>query len=293
MFAEACRKASQFTNPVIISTRKLSGSVTSACGAFIVLNKDGWVMTAAHVFNSYMAAQQHKPLVAKYRAEVAAIGGDTTLTAKQKAKKINRVKSDPEWVTNQSLWWGGDNVKMREVRALGEIDLAVVRLEPWDGARVLNYPKIKDPSKSMDVGRSLCKLGYPLHDIESTFDEANDTFKLAEGTLPLPRFPIEGIYTRNALSGKSADGKYDLKFLETSSPGLKGQSGGPIFDVQGTVWAVQSRTHPYELGFSPEAKKGRSKTVEHQFLNVGLGVHPEVIVAFLRDNNIDFQLSDY
>jgi len=120
-------------------------------------------------------------------------------------------------------------------------------------------------------------------------------FKLARGTLPLPLFPIEGIYTRNVITGKSKDGKYQIKFLETSSPGLRGQSGGPIFDVKGTVWAVQSRTASFPLGFSPKIKqKGKGKEVEeHQFLNVGWGVHPELIVVFLKDNGVKFNLSDY
>jgi len=32
---------------------------------------------------------------------------------------------------------------------------------------------------------------------------------------------------------------------------------------------------------------------EHQFLNVGWGVHPELIVAFLKDNGAKFNLSEY
>ena len=291
MFVDACKIASEFTAPVIISRRHLDGSVKSVCGACIVLNKDGWAMTAAHVFNSYLAFEQHKPLVKKHRAEVAAIEGDTSLNAKQKAKKIKRIKSDPKWIINHSLWWGfGGGATMPKVEIQREIDLAVGRLEPWDPTWVSKYPVIKDPTKDMDVGKSLCRLGYPLYDIDATYDEAKGMFQLAEGTLPLPRFPLEGIYTRNIVGGRTADNKYETRFLETSSPGLMGQSGGPVFDVQGTVWAVQSRTHHYELGFSPKTQKGKE---EHQFLSVGWAVHPEVIVSFLRDKGIDCQLSDY
>jgi len=32
---------------------------------------------------------------------------------------------------------------------------------------------------------------------------------------------------------------------------------------------------------------------EHPFLNVGWGVHPELIVVFLKDNGVKFTLSDY
>jgi hypothetical protein len=152
---------------------------------------------------------------------------------------------------------------------------------------------IKDPSKGLNPGTNLCKLGYPFHQIKASFDEEKNQFKFDPGVLPLPRFPIEGIFTRNVLIGKSGDGKYEIKLLETSSPGLRGQSGGSIFDTNGTVWAIQSRTGHLPLGFSPKVKKGGREIEENQFLNVGLGVHPELIVAFLADNGIKFKLSDY
>jgi hypothetical protein len=40
-------------------------------------------------------------------------------------------------------------------------------------------------------------------------------------------------------------------------------------------------------------KKNGKEVEENQFLNVGLGIHPELIVAFLTDNQVTFQLSDY
>jgi hypothetical protein len=62
------------------------------------------------------------------------------------------------------------------------------------------------------------------------------------------------------------------------------KSGGPIFDVNGTVWSIESRTTHFPFGFSPKVKKNAKEIEENQFLNVGLGVHPELIVAFLTDN---------
>ncbi len=155
------------------------------------------------------------------------------------------------------------------------------------------YPILKDPKSNLDPGTSLCKLGYPFHEIKATFNESTHIFDLAPGTLPLPFFPIDGIYTRNVVTGKSKDGKYEIKFLETSSPGLRGQSGGPIFDMKGTVWAVQSRTIHFPLGFSPKVQQTQKEVKEHQFLNVGWGIHPELIIACLTDNHVKFTLSDY
>jgi len=293
MFAKAYSLARNFTHPLIISTRVYNEEVRCTGGAFAVLNEEGWIITAAHLFQSFLAHQQHTGELQAYEKQVKQIEQDQSLTAKQKNKKLGRLKANPLWITNHSFWWGWGGVSVKDVRPLPEGDLVIGRLEPFDKTKVKAYPVIKDPSKGLSPGTSLCKLGYPFHELKASFDEAKNVFTLDPGVVPLPLFPIEGIYTRNAVAGKSKDGKYEIKFLETSSPGLRGQSGGPIFDVNGTVWAIQSKTAHFPLGFSPKVKKKGKEVEENQFLNVGLGVHPELIVAFLADNQVSFRLSDY
>jgi len=293
VFAKAYALASEFTQPVIISTRLHDGKVDCGVAAFVVLNPDGWILTAAHLWDSFVAHKAHLKELERYDTAVQGIETDTALTARQKTKKLGELKSNPQWIVNHSFWWGWDRVREKGSCARRDLDLAVARLEPFDPAMVKAYPTIKDPSKNMHPGTSLCRLGYPFHEIQATYDEKTRTFNLAPDALPLPRFPIEGIYTRNCIGGRSQDSKYEMKFLETSSPGLRGQSGGPIFDVNGTVWAIQSRTIHFPLGFSPKVRRDNREIEEHQFLSVGWGVHPEILIAFLRDNNIDFKLSDY
>ena len=82
------------------------------------------------------------------------------------------------------------------------------------------HPKFKNP-ENISPGTSLCKLGFPFVEVKPTFDVNTQQFDLPPNLLPLPLFPIEGIYTRNLLQGKSADGSMDILYLETSSPGLK------------------------------------------------------------------------
>jgi hypothetical protein len=140
----------------------------------------------------------------------------------------------------------------------------------------------------------LCRLGFPFHSIEPTYDAGKDTFELPAGSVPLPLFPIEGILTRFVevvVPTGQPKPNYPLRYLETSSPGLKGQSGGPIFDTHGTVWAIQSKTQHYPLGFNPEVPGEHAR--EHQFLNVGWGVHAATIVAAMKEKGISFQQSDY
>jgi hypothetical protein len=82
---------------------------------------------------------------------------------------------------------------------------------------------------------------------------------------------------------------YPLRLFETSSPGLRGQSGGPIFDTKGVVWGIQSLTRHFPLGFEPTVPGKGVK--EHQFLNVGIGVHAVTIVGLLKKQGIECQLS--
>lgn len=293
MFAAACTQARSFTLPVIISTRYFDGTVECGCGAFVVLNNEGWIMTVAHIWQSFFAYQNHAKEIADYKAKLQAIEQDQKLDGKHKRKKITHLNSDPKWITNHSFWWGVDGVQIKDVKLLQEGDLVIGRLEPFDQKLVTTYPVLKNPSTNFSNGTSLCRLGFPFHEIKASFDDSKNAFILASGSLPLPLFPIEGIFTRNVAAGKSKDGKYVIKLLETSSPGLRGQSGGPIYDAKGSIWALQSRTMHYPLGFSPKVIKNGKEIEENQFINVGWGVHIELIVSFLRDHGIKFQLSDY
>ena len=103
---------------------------------------------------------------------------------------------------------------------------------------------------------------------------------------------MEGILTRFKLGGRTSDNKFEIRFIETSSPGLRGQSGGPIFDTGAVIWGIQSRTEHLPLGFSPKILRDGKEIEENQFINVGLGVHPENIIRILREHNIRFEMAD-
>lgn len=293
MFSKAYELASNFTNPVIVSIRFYDKKVECTGGAYVVVNDEGWIITVAHIAESFTAFQQHAKELKTYEEKLAEVQLDKSLTVKQRNKKLRQLKPNPKWIVNHSFWWGWDGMSLKDIRVLPEGDLLVGRLEPFNPTMVKTYPIFKDPAKGLRIGTSLCKLGYPFHELKASFDDKKGIFELAPGVVPLPRFPLEGIYTRNFLAGASKDGRYEIKFLETSSPGLKGQSGGPIFDTEGTVWAIQSRTHNFPLGFSPKIKRNGREVEENQFLNVGLGVHTKLVVAFLSDNGISFKLSTY
>ena len=55
--------------------------------------------------------------------------------------------------------------------------------------------------------------------------------------------------------------------------------------------AFKNRTTHLPLGFSPPVPGGAKNAVEHQFLNVGWAVHPEVVQGFLKANGVKFAVT--
>jgi hypothetical protein len=291
---------------VIISRKTVSGECSSAIGSFVVINEDGWIVTAAHILELCMTLGKECASVRSINAERDAIRSDTTLTDRDKRKRISKLSFPPKNSTEEfSIWWGiglasqienavGGQVQLDNAAAIPEADLAVGRLQPFDPAWVKIYPVFKDPSKNFDSGVSLMKVGFPFHSIVPAWDSDNRRFEFPDGALPVPRFPIEGIFTRVAQT-KWAGGSvlpFPIRFVETSTPGLRGQSGGSTVDIKGTVWAIQSRTTHLPLGFDPEVP-GKPGQTEHQFINVGLGIHPETMFGFFQQQGIEYQTSDY
>ena len=287
MFQIAIKKAHQYTRPVVVSFRRQDGTTGSSIGAFIVLNQDGWVLTAWHIVDQIRKHSEELKKYNKHQNQTTQINADQTSTGSQKKKVIGSLPKPPtNPITNSSSWWSRDNWHIKTFHINPLADLAIGKIEGFDSASISGYPVIKNPEINFEVGEHLCKLGFPFHSITPKFDTAKKTFKLPKGALPLPLFPIEGMFTRTLIFEK---GGASAEFVETSSPGLRGQSGGPTFDAQGRIWAMQSRTMHYPLGFSPEGPNQRNK--EHQFLNAGMGTHASSIIGFLRRFNVDFCLS--
>lgn len=279
MFAHAYEIASKFTIPIIVSLRFFDGTTDCLLGAGIRVNSDGWLLSAAHLLDPIFVFQQHQEEMREYQKQsLLAEGGEFF----QKATPNNK------WITHYAYWWGEDGAVNEDLRIFPEADLALVRLKNIRTMADDCYPRFKAPA-ILKNGTSLCKLGFPFHQPAVSFDEHSSVFTLSEGTLPVPFFPLEGIYTRWISQG--GDGKYAIKYIETSSTGLRGQSGGPIFDVGARVWGMQVKTVSVPLGYSPTIVRDGREIVENQFINLGWGIHPEVMVAFMRDNGVLFTLA--
>ena len=255
---------------------------------YVMVNDQGWAITAAHVLGDLVLAQQHKTERDKYFQDVAAIDANPLFSSGKKKHEIGKLNKNWNWITNHSAWWGVDGVAFQTVHFDGLADIALVQLSgPLDQLKITGYPTFANPATPIQQGTSLCRLGFPFHDIKALFDATSGRFSIPD--LPaLAMFPNDGILTRNVLISDPAS-KRNIHFLETSSAGLRGQSGGPIFDTQARVWALQSRTSHLPLGFAPTIKYKGKDVTEHQFMHVGWGVHVSHIREMLDKFKVAFQ----
>ena len=89
MFADAYELVSQFTRPVAVSRRAWNGKCSGGIGTFIVLNDDGWLLTAGHLIDQMIVMDQEHQASLQHEAAVTAIEADSALdhSAKSKEKK--------------------------------------------------------------------------------------------------------------------------------------------------------------------------------------------------------------
>jgi len=285
MFASAVTEAAKFTRAVLISTRLHSGKVETGCNTYILVNADGWVLTAGHSLHALMKFDEDKPKYDSYTAARAAIEADKTLAKGKRQKKIGALGLDPTWISNVSYLWG-QGVTAPLYHYDGLADLAAIKLENLNLPPDQGFPRFGDGNAELPQGTSLCKLGFPFHQFKLDFDQAGGRFVIND-PISFVRYPLDGIVTRY-VNIPAADNSRSAKLIEMSSPGLRGQSGGPWFDVRGVVWGIQSRTHHLALGFSPELEINSKKFVEHQFLNAGAAAYVSEIDRFLTQHDIAF-----
>ena len=291
MFAKACAIAGAFTRPLVISSRTVKGDRTAAVGAYVVVNADGWIVTSAHLMRLIQRQQRAANTYRKYHEDVRQMNKDITSARPHRVNKLRRFKRPTDnSVRDHSAWWGIDGVAMKIAHVAPAADLAVARLEPFDPASVANYPVFGTAHREMVQGRSVCRLGFAFHNVTPTYDEERRAFVLPPGAVPLPLFPLEGMVTRIVrCPAPHAPKGTTCTFVETSSPGLMGQSGGPLFDTDGAVRGIQSHTRHHPLGFSPPVPGSETRQVEHQFLNAGMAVHNEALLGLFERHEIEHQ----
>jgi hypothetical protein len=186
MFSKAYDMANKYTRPVMIFKRLENRSIGAGVATYLLLNKDGWALTAAHVMMDTIAAQQHTKERAEYQATVHQIENNPLFSTGKKKHEINQLKKNSEWITNISYWWGVDGVNATTIHFDQERDLAAVKLFGFENLKINEFPTfavpplppISDLEPGPGPGTSLCRLGFPFHMVTARFDDSTQQFRV-------------------------------------------------------------------------------------------------------------------
>jgi hypothetical protein len=163
MFAKACTIARQFTFPIIISNRTANGKCASGIGTYVIINEEGWFITAFHIIAQLnqlgISNNEYKDTLSK-REEIE---NNQDYKKHVKMQMLNNLKIQPTSITNFSVFLGWKDLTIGDVFAIPEADIAVGKLLNFKKEMVKTYQKFMDPKEPMDQGTSLCKLGFPFH----------------------------------------------------------------------------------------------------------------------------------
>jgi hypothetical protein len=291
MFVSAIDTAARFTRP-IHTIMRLSGETTVVPGAatLFFVNADGWALTCKHVASELVAADQLSAKRATFIAERAALA--TGKPSRHALRALERRHGFTRGVTvemhHRFISCVDGSFKL-DIRLHPTLDVALLRFREFTALRPTAFAVFATRGDELKQGKSLCRLGFPFPEFTNfTYDADADQIQwTTTGRAETPQFPIDGMVTRHL------NGPGGIVGVELSTPGLRGQSGGPAFDGAGVVWGMQSATNHLDLNFDvdmPVLRNGQARHVrDSAFLHVGHCVHVDVLKQFMRDNGVHFQ----
>lgn len=291
MFIQAIEIAAKFTRAIHSISRNYGSTVIQpGTATLFFINSDGWALTCGHVTDQLRAGGVLARKAKGFKNELSTRRGTQKEKQLLKAleKKYGYTKSTPFELHNRFMDCVEGNLKFQIIKHK-EIDVALIRFKDYTRLLCDSFPVFPSDTSSLKQGKVLCRLGFPFPEFTNfAYDDKTDKLVWTDtGRKDTPRFPIEGMLTRHV-----ADDKGNIIGFELSTPGLRGQSGGPAFDTEGRVWGMQCQTAHLDLNFDVDQKvmrKGMEKHVtDSAFLHVGRCVHVDFLKSFMRDNGVQF-----
>ncbi|MBI5506616.1 MAG: trypsin-like peptidase domain-containing protein [Deltaproteobacteria bacterium] len=292
MFVSAIELASGFTRP-IHSIARFYGSTSIVPGAatLFFVNPDGWAITCGHVARQLLAADHMIAAFEAFKLERSALTSHKKRGAALRKLETRYGYNVEAVVELYSLFVGCIEGPLNaEVMLHPDLDMALVKFHGFTRLLCTAFPVFASDGTQLKQGRFLCRLGYPFPEFNNyEHDPVSDRIRwTATGRQATPRFPIEGMVTRQLLNGAGA-----IVGFELSTPGLRGQSGGPAFDSEGRVWGLQAATAHLDLDFDVDAEvqrgRNRKRITANSFLHVGHCLEVEVIKRFMREKGVSFR----
>jgi hypothetical protein len=293
MFVEAIERVSTFLRPILTISRTYgAGGVSPSSSTLFFVNEHACAITCRHVAEILINPEKSRQNYLNFMGERQSI-----LRDKQYDRKLAELERKYELKTGSIIQLRHKFLKAIDsedpefdIHLHPTHDLAIIQFSGYKQIQYTSHAVFLKDSRKIKPGKSLCRLGYPFPEFNNfRYNKEKDDIEwIKEGRSNTPRFPVEGIVTR-----LRNDNNRSLSSVEMSTPGLPGQSGGPLFDTNGIVYGMQSATRHLHLRLDvvdQEVVVNGRKTIvsNYPFLNVGECIHVDVIKQFLRDKNIKF-----
>lgn len=291
MFVRALEDISRFTRPVHTIMRTYGSSkVMPGASTLFFVNDEGVAITCKHVAEILLQAENVNRQYLLFTQARFRLKNNEHYDANLKELELQfSYTHDAMAQIKHSFVGCFDKITGFDCHLHPLYDLAIIKFKGFNTIQYQGHARfIADPN-NVKPGKMLCRLGFPFPEFTNFIYnyQADDIEWTRDGNSRSPSFPIDGIITRLI----SQSGK--ISGIEMSTPGLRGQSGGPLFDPDGYIYGMQSSTRHLHLGFDLEnfeIPNGAStkKITNTPFLHVGQCIHVDVIRDFLRDYNIKF-----
>jgi hypothetical protein len=292
VFKTAIEKVGGFTRALhFISNIYGSKEILPGAATLFFVNEDGVAITCRHVSSLMRQVGEISKKYESFLEEKKELNKSASYNKKIKELKEKYDYDKPE-VDCQLLYQLVDCVDHMTTLDILEhptADLAILKLKGFTNKLYTGYAVFAKSSSELQPGLFLCRLGYPFPEFSNfVYNETEETISWSSQPTRAVRFPIEGMVTRHI---GSPEGK--ISGIELSTPGLRGQSGGPLFDQQGLIYGMQSMTNHLHLGFDMKNREiisgGKKLKITNQpFLHVGHCVHVDLIKEFLNANGVKY-----
>lgn len=292
MFVKAIEEVGGYTKAIHTLQRVWGASrIVPGSATLFFVNSDGWALTCAHVAKNLIDGQAVGERFEAFKEERASIPSDRNQkNATNQLERKHGLKAGEVVELHTRLVDCVEGLQQLDIKIHTSLDIALLHFK--GATRILcdNYPVFAKDSGDLKQGMSICRLGYPFPEFSNYgYDALTDSIGwTATGQEYSPRFPIDGMMTRHV-----ADQNGKIIAFELSTPGIRGQSGGPAFGVDGRVWGMQSLTRHLDLDFDVDVEVQRGPKVKRvqdsAFLHVGGCIHLDPLKEFMREHNVSFR----
>jgi len=294
MFSDAISKVIGFTRPIkFISRAYNSQDIIPGLATLFFINDEGCALTCKHVAQQLIISEQINRKHHDYFQELNEVKRNNPYNLKKEIKRLEakyQIKRG-ELANMKCQFNETPDFKAFDITLHPDFDLALIQFKDYNKLhyKTENIFLLKDEDE-LKQGKSLCRLGFPFPEFNNfIYNQENDDINWTGEPVATPCFPIDGILTRFI-----AEKDKGIFGIELSTPGLRGQSGGPLFDTEGRICGMQYATHHLHLGFDIDGKiniNGQEKEVKNQpFLHVGQCIHIKVIKEFLDNKGIKYNM---